>query len=359
MAARAALESRFPAAAPQEIPRIRAEGVVFLVLTFAVGLAAMNTGNNVLYLVLAMMLAFFLVSGILALSTLRRVSGTRRLPGRIHAGEPVLATLVLRNDKRWLASFALECTDSAAGGKPVLFKFVPEVPARGEVELTAEYRFERRGVARLPGLRIGTRFPFGFIERGRRVPVPLEVLVWPRLDRSSVPGILRGLGEGGEPSHRKGMGEEIHSIRPFQHGDSPRHISWKHSGRTGALLVRDFEMPAMQRITLVLDLAEAAKRERREPNHDPEIEAAISRAAGIATELVQHGFAVRLATHGIVIAHGTGPSHVDGILEALARLDPYGPILAPLAIPEPVFGEPAPVTIQPTPPVRSAAGGVS
>ncbi len=359
MAARAALESRFPAASPQEIPRIRVEGLVFLVLTFAVGLAAMNTGNNVLYLVLAMMLAFFLVSGILALSTLRRVSGARRLPGRIYAGEPVLASLLLRNDKRWMASFALECSDTTSTGKAVLFKFVPEVPARGEVELSAEYRFERRGVTRLPGLRIGTRFPFGFIERARRVPSPLEVLVWPSLDRSAVPGILRGLGEGGEPSHRKGPGEEIHSIRPFQHGDSPRHISWKHSGRTGALLVRDFEMPAMQRVTLVLDLTEAARRERPDPHHDAEIEAAISRTAGVATELAQHGFAVRLATHGVVIAHGTGPSQVDAMLEALARLDPYGPILAPLATPEAVFGEPNPIVIAPTPPVRSAAGAVS
>ncbi len=331
---------------------MRAEGFTFLILTFAVGLAAMNTGNNLLYLTLAMMLAFFLVSGILALTTLRRVSGARRLPGRIHAGEPVLATLTLRNDKRFAASFALECTDTSTAGDRVLLKFVPQVPPRGEVELTAEYRFTRRGVTRLPGLRIGTRFPFGFIERGRRIPHPLEVLVLPALDRGEVAGLLRGLGEGGEPSHRKGPGDELHSIRPFQYGDSMRHISWKHSGRTGALLVRDFEMPAMRRVTLVLDVAEAAAPARIAAGHDDEIESAIRRAAGIAAELLDRGFAVRLATHGALVPHGAGPTQVDVILEALARLDPYGPVLQPVAAPEAVFGEPAPIEVRPTPPVR-------
>lgn len=356
MTARAATQSRFPAPGTQEIPRMRAEGLTFLILTFAVGLAAMNTGNNLLYLTLAMMLAFFLVSGILALTTLRRVTGGRRLPGRIHAGEPVLATLTLRNDKRFAASFALECTDTSAAGDKVLLKFVPQVPPRSEVELTAEYRFERRGVARLPGLRIGTRFPFGFIERGRRIAHPLEVLVLPALDRSAVQGLLRGLGEGGEPSHRKGPGEEIHSIRPFQHGDSMRHISWKHSGRTGALLVRDFEMPAMRRVTLILDVGEAATAERIAGGRDDEIEAAISRAAGIAVELLHRGFAVRLATHGAALPHGAGPTQADLVLETLARLDPYGPVLPPVAMPEAIFGEPPPIEVRPTPPVRRHAG---
>lgn len=356
MAARAATHSRFPAPGAQEIPRIRAEGVTYLILTFAVGLAAMNTGNNLLYLTLAMMLAFFLVSGILALTTLRRVSGARRLPGRIHAGESVLASLTLRNDKRFAASFALECTDTSAAGDKVLLKFVPQVPPGAEVEVTAEYRFTRRGVTRLPGLRIGTRFPFGFIERGRRIPHPLEVLVLPSLDRGPVQGLLRGLGEGGEASQRKGPGDEIHSIRPFQHGDSMRHISWKHSGRTGALLVRDFEMPALRRVTLFLDLSEAATAERIATGHDDEIEAAISRAAGIAAELLNRGFAVRLATHGVVVPHGAGPTQVDLVLETLARLDPYGPVLPPLAMPEVLFGEPAPIEVRPTPPVRNLPG---
>ncbi len=354
MTARAAAGPKSAAPPPQEIPRIRAEGATFLVLTFAVGVAAMNTGNNLLYLVLAMMLAFFLVSGILALSTLRALSGTRRLPARIHAGEIAIPDLTLHNAKRRMGSFAIECTDTTQAGRVAMLKFVPVVAPRSEIKLEAEYRFERRGETVLPGLRIGTRFPFGFIERARRGRLPLAVLVLPALDRSSIQGVLRGLGEGGEPSQRKGPGDEIHSIRPFQYGDSPRHISWKHSGRTGELLVRDFEVPALRRATVILDVSEAATPDRIATGHDDEIESAVNRAAGLCAELVQVGFAVRLSTHGALVEHGTGPSHVDRILDTLARLDPYGPVLAPIPPLEGVPGEPPPIEVRPSPPVRPA-----
>ncbi|MBW2401796.1 MAG: DUF58 domain-containing protein, partial [Deltaproteobacteria bacterium] len=42
-------------------------------LTFGVGFAALNTGNNLLYLVLSLMLAFLVLSGVMSESALRGI----------------------------------------------------------------------------------------------------------------------------------------------------------------------------------------------------------------------------------------------------------------------------------------------
>ena len=46
--------------------------------------------NNLLYLLLGMMLAMIIVSGILSESTLRKLEVNRRLPERIFSGQPTL-----------------------------------------------------------------------------------------------------------------------------------------------------------------------------------------------------------------------------------------------------------------------------
>ena len=61
-------------------------GWSFFVLTFGVGFAALNTGNNLLYLVLSQMLAFLVLSGILSEAALRGIRVERELPRDIFAG---------------------------------------------------------------------------------------------------------------------------------------------------------------------------------------------------------------------------------------------------------------------------------
>ena len=74
-----------------------AEGVQFLLFTLAIGIAAINTGNNLFYLLLAMMLSLVLISGIAAESCLRRLEFHRHLPDHLVVNEPATATLVVKN----------------------------------------------------------------------------------------------------------------------------------------------------------------------------------------------------------------------------------------------------------------------
>src|SRR5439155_14259560 len=86
---RRALRRRFSGALrwlrpPRRLSPTRA-GWCFFALTFGIGFAALNTGNNLLYLVLSLMLAFLVLSGVLSESALRGVVLRRRLSRELYA----------------------------------------------------------------------------------------------------------------------------------------------------------------------------------------------------------------------------------------------------------------------------------
>ena len=87
--------------------RFTRDGVFYVVFTLGVGLAALNTGNNLLFLILGLLLSTIIISGILAESALRGVSVRRHIERDPVAGEPFLVTYRLTNHKRAWPSLAL------------------------------------------------------------------------------------------------------------------------------------------------------------------------------------------------------------------------------------------------------------
>ena len=60
--------------------KLTREGKYLIGITFGVGFAAINTGNNLLYLLLGMLLSLIVVSGVLSELSLRKLTVVRRLP---------------------------------------------------------------------------------------------------------------------------------------------------------------------------------------------------------------------------------------------------------------------------------------
>ena len=71
------------------------------------GVAAIGTGNNLLFLLLGAMLGFITLSGWLSEQMLRKVEVRRRPPRGVTAGEPARVAYELANGKRRLPSFAV------------------------------------------------------------------------------------------------------------------------------------------------------------------------------------------------------------------------------------------------------------
>src|SRR5688572_18437679 len=83
---------------------VTTEGFLFLTVVVVVGVAAWNTENNLLYLILATLLAFVVVSGNIARMMLHDVAVQLRFPDHLFAGEPATLAVTLVNRKHLLPS---------------------------------------------------------------------------------------------------------------------------------------------------------------------------------------------------------------------------------------------------------------
>ncbi|MGB9510391.1 MAG: hypothetical protein WBU20_01790, partial [Candidatus Acidiferrum sp.] len=75
--------------------RLPREGWIYIAGIVLVALAAINTGNNLLFLILACLIASILMSGVLSSLTLAGVELNLQLPDHIFAGQTVRGTVEL------------------------------------------------------------------------------------------------------------------------------------------------------------------------------------------------------------------------------------------------------------------------
>ncbi len=308
--------------------RITFEGIAFVSLAILIGLAAVNTGTNLLYLVLAMMLAMLLISGVQSHVNLRRLSLMRHYPAAVHAGQTADGMLRVGNDKRLASSYALGLEDEVFGPldswvpprRLALNGFVAELGARRRDWCPLPILLPTRGLYRLERTRVRSRFPFGFFEHTRSFDeAPATLLVYPALLPYSAFMRLapRLLGE--LENDRRGQGTGIFGVRNYETGDPVRFIHWKQSARGQGLKTKEFEEEVSRRFMLMLDLRCPA-----EPAESLllDFEKAVSLTASLARHLLRETTAVGLWTSAGTIPEGQGAAHLRRLLRTLARVQP-------------------------------------
>lgn len=344
---------------PPRILRPTRAGWIFLGIILGVGFAALNTGNNLLYLVLALMLSFLVLSGVLSESALRGVRVRRRLPRELFAGHDNSIQLEVSNDQRRVSAFALVLEDRvrpAADGasstrdrgqnppervtrkkrrkrpqsEPAGRCFVLRVGA-GESE-TRRYVLTplRRGPLVFSGFRVSTRFPFGLFLKYREFDDVEEALVYPEVVAlRSRPELSEIESRGDTPLTRVGQGGVVSGLREFTEGDSMRRVHWRSSLRRGSLLVSETEDDRDAEVEVRL------RSNRRRPGEalappgpalprSERFEQEVSRAASEVVGHLQDGLAVALRTDGDYVAPAAGPRQRARLLSFLARVAPDG-----------------------------------
>jgi uncharacterized protein (DUF58 family) len=279
----------------------------------ALGFAAMNTGNNLLYLLVSMLLGLIIVSGVLSEQSMRGLHFTAVGPGEIFAGHLTLFALRVTNRKRRRASYSitLEILD-APGAPPVARVHLPRVESQGSELVTWESVVLRRGRHPFPRLRVSTRFPFALFVKAGQVAIQAELIVFPAL-RAVSGAVQRELGGAGTGARRRGRGADLYNLRDYRAGDDPRLIHWRTSARTGMLTVRELEADAAVDVRIVLDGPGAAA---------GPLEAGLSEAASILSHLIDAGGGVELCGPGLLVPLGRGRAHRRRLLTALALYDP-------------------------------------
>ena len=313
--------------------RVTKEGIVYLGGVFVVALAALNTGNNLLFMVLACLLAGILISGIISQLVLSGIEVRMVLPEHIFAGRPVLALAELINHKQRIPSFSLQLVGvvgrSREGAKPeneILTTpvYFPYVPRQQTVQQGIELRFPVRGIYRQELLGLRTRFPFGFLEKTRRVASGVEAVVYPPVEPTGELSEILPLVAGELESFLRGRGQDLYAIRDFQTSDSARHVDWKASAKTGVLQVREFTRDDDRRVLLALDpfvpLAIAA---RSGDTSDPLFERGVALCASLAWHF--HEIDSVLAFRSGTFATPMGPAS-DSIYSVLRHLAAAAPL---------------------------------
>lgn len=294
-------------------------GWCYFALTLGVGFAAMNTGNNLLYMVLSLFLAFLVLSGVLSESALRGIRVRRRLPREACAGTRAPVALEIENTQRRMASFAIVVEDllgeSPARARTAGRCFVLRVGPGERVTRSYGLVAERRGPLRFWGCRVATRFPFGLFSKAMLLEEEGELLVYPHLGprplRAGVPAAPQGRQRGGG---RGGTSPEAAGLRSFVPGDPMRHVHWRSSLRRGELLVRDREREERAETRVHLDTRGAPEGAR--------FEAEVERAASDVAAHLEAGYRVALRTDEVAFPAEGGRRQRRRLLAYLARVAP-------------------------------------
>jgi len=325
------------------------EGVAYLVAVLIIAVAALNTSNNLLYIVLAAMLAAIVVSGLASAVMLRGLELDVAIPQNAFAGRPLGVRVRVTNTSLWAPSFSVKVLTPNTREKntwewekthfvfprqrkwvqlpdyvlrrkvpapkpekiltqPVYFTFVPP---RSSADAEVELVFPRRGQYAQDGFSLATRFPFSFLVKSRKVQLERELLVYPTVRKPDelLDVLPRITGE--FASYVRGRGSELYRIREHTPQDMARFVDWKATAKTGSLKVREFTREDERRLRVVFDNPEPGQ-------VTPE---AYENAVSLAASLACH-FRAENTDLSFAGSDYTGGDDLDTFLRYLALIQP-------------------------------------
>jgi hypothetical protein len=243
------------------------EGVAYFLIIMVIAVAGLNTGNNLLFIILANLMAGILLSGILSAIVLAQIELDFALPEHVFAERPMISRLTVQNLKWVFPSFSLTLSarDLRKGKKrkqaampaqrqileaPV---YVPYIPHRSAVTQHVELTFPARGRYTQEGFRVSTKFPFGLLLKAHEVASKQEILVLPNVQPTEEFYEILPLIGGEIESFFKGRGHDLYAIRDYNESDSARHVDWKATAKAQQLKVREYTREDERRLVLVFD----------------------------------------------------------------------------------------------------------
>jgi hypothetical protein len=287
---------------------------------------------------------------------LRHLELDIRLPEHVFAGRPVLGRIVVQNPRRFLPSFSVRVVSLHKRRKkaskqwkweattfafpfnrpaeqqwlklpdrrlrrvmvlpppPGIFQgmaYFPFLPPQQESSADLELKFDQRGCYREDSFGLATSFPFAFFTKTRRVVLPREVVVYPRVGRSEELMDILPVVRGDWESFVRGRGSELYRIREYLPEDSARHVDWKATAKSGTLKVREFAREDERRICIFFE----------NPAAGTITERAYERAIDVTASLAWH-FSTQEAEVSFVVAGRPRTRDIHEFLGWLAVVEP-------------------------------------
>lgn len=228
------------------------EGLIFMLLSLAIGAAAVNTGNNVLYFIFSLMLGMIIVSGLASRRILQGLNPSINFPDHVFAGVPNLCYVSVSNEKKRLPSIAVRFVirDSQFTS---ISRSLFWIPARQQVSEFARFVFTGRGIYHLQEMELQTQFPFSFFLKIRRYKIDQSVRVYPRIYKFSEDVLSRYTEGLIRESPYRGESQQLLHLRDYTNSDSSKKIHWKASAKAEKLLVKEYQKEQGKDLYLYFD----------------------------------------------------------------------------------------------------------
>jgi len=340
-------------------------GAVILALIVIVGFSAWNTGNNLLFLVLSLLVASLVVGFFAGNLCLKKLDVKMRFPETIFAGEATPILVSLHNRKRIFPTFSVIA--QVRGNEretSILFDEIKEilplkwakkfakppivrrtldyfvfVPRRDSIENKTEHIFEHRGRFIIKDFELSTKFPFGFFRHRRRLSAQeAEIAVFPKLISIDEETIDLPLEAGELVANKKGLGQDLLSLRDYQPMDDLRRVDWRATARAQRLIVREFSAEDDKRVTIIFDtrleaennekkltLREKIEAEQKGKKLSPvseRFEKGVSQTASLLAHFAEEQAEIRLIVDKNIGEFSIGRQHLYGCLKRLALVEP-------------------------------------
>ncbi|HOW72985.1 MAG TPA: DUF58 domain-containing protein [Phycisphaerae bacterium] len=322
--------------------KITFAGLLALIVVILIGLAALNSEANLLFLLFSLSVGLVVFGAVVPLFMIRWIEVERVISRAAVAGRVLPVSYVVRNHGRWGAAWGLVIEETAAASFLHLPRgFVQELPAGGHERVELLAHCPRRGRYPLKGVRARSSFPLGLFSCEVVFPAEAEIVVYPAL------GSLRGnpwrdqRWADAQTSRQRRAGlaaEELDGLREYRDGDPLRLIHWRRSAHAGDLVVRDSPPAQPTQLILLLDpwpdsdFGGEGKPDRRRKRkaspvdpeqQDREVELIISAAATAACDALERGHRVGLIARGqvpVIIPPGSGRVQRQRVLHELTML---------------------------------------
>jgi uncharacterized protein (DUF58 family) len=278
---------------------------LYITTTLLFGFAAVNTGNNLIFLIVASLLAFMAVSGVLGWLNIKGLELRASVPEEVYSGLDTLVTVQMTNRKRRFPSFLITghllgnriCFDLLERGEEQQSSFIHRFPERGSLSLTAA--------------EISSPFPINFFVRSRWLALNSTVTVFPAPVPGPMPAGCDGVEMQGTGARSvRGHDGDVANISDYTGAEPLKLIHWRLSAKHDSLKVKELTATSREPVMLELDSLPGKN-----------LEDVLSSAAFLINRLIREHRPVGLKTKTGVTPPALTRRHRLQLLTELARYD--------------------------------------
>jgi len=209
--------------------KITKAGWLYILITIVLGIAAVNTGNNLLFLIVSTLLSFMGISGYFGKRNISKIDIWVEFPEEVFAKKEFYLTVKAINKKAFMPMFLIKVL---INNKSVL---IPYAEKYGEGKL--KISVVQRGIFIIKEAKACSVFPFNFFERCFTVKVDAKKVVFPEPKECNLFQIsdykfkAKQKSEG-QVIEKQGYEGDFLGLRDYNFGTPVKYIDWKASTKS-------------------------------------------------------------------------------------------------------------------------------